>query len=168
MDNFEPHQTKKVLWRRPEIIIGSVAIIIGVISIPWWPNWWMSFFRTDKNNLSQVLQSVATSSINLSDIFDGYNAKTTSYDKQNFLHLYDNGKVYGSGYFLDISKPTDRYLVSLDVSDNLISCFFSSESETERRLFLLKKNQIVNFTGVFTNSAVWGGGWKVDNCILLN
>lgn len=150
-------------WGNKKIIV-AITTIIGIISIPWWPNLFHYLHPIKESNLGQVSRSIRMNTINLSEIFTEYYAKTTSYDRQNFLNLYSNAKVYGSGSFSDISKPGDKYLVTLLLSDKSVSCYFNSEKEVERKLFLIKKNQNVTFTGVLNNSGI---GWIVDNCTLL-
>ena len=111
---------------------------------------------------------ITGNSINIAAIFNGYGTKETSLDKQNFLKVYTDTDVYGSGSFLDISRGGDQYLITLQVSDNLVSCEFANAADVEKRLLLLRKGQNVSFTGTFSNSMVWGGGWAVKRCALVN
>lgn len=102
--------------------------------------------------------------INIADILNRYNAKETSLAKQGFLATYENSKVYGIGSFADIAKMGNEYIVTLKVSENLVSCSFNIDPETERRLLILSKGQTVVFTGDFSGSVVWGGGWTIRDC----
>ena len=88
---------------------------------------------------------LATSTVNISDVFSKYHSLATALEQRNFLEKYKDAKVIGSGTFKNIDKPSDNYfLVSIQV--------------------LFKKDQDINFTGVFTMSAVFGGGWSIREC----
>ena len=158
---------KKLLWKRPEIIIGLLALFVAMIAIPYWPQWYQLLSHSDLNNASVSMnQIMATSTINIADILAEYKAKKTSLEKRDFLQTYRDTSIQGLGSFVDRDKPNEKYLITLRVSGDLVSCFFNTDSETEKKLLLLKEGQDISFSGTFTTMGVFGGGWDVKNCIL--
>ena len=118
------------------------------------------------NNPTNVSASVMASSLSVDDILKGYSAKGTSLEKQSFMSTYEGARIYGIGSFVDIAKAGDGYLVTTQTSKGIVSCQFNRDAETEKRLLLMEKGRTIAFTGVFTNSVVWGGGWSVKDCSL--
>ena len=115
---------------------------------------------------SEAENETATSTLNISDILAKYNALDTNLEQRNFLEKYRDAKIYGRGIYKNIDKPGDRFLITVNVSTGLVSCYTNGDLETEQKLSLLKIGQTVNFTGTFSTSVTWGGGWSVDDCIV--
>ena len=158
-------QDKKFLWQAASVL----ALIIALVSIPWLSNW-IPFFRINHSIKPNFGESaiLATSTINISDIFAGYDDKKYTSDKRDFLTTYRNTSIQGLGSFVDRDKLGDRYVITLQISSYKVDCYFGADSETEKRLLLLKKPQNIAFSGVFTASVHGDGqrGWIVDDCKL--
>jgi|SRR3989344_4470265 len=160
--NPQPSLLSKYWWG---LLIPIVVIVVGFIVTEGKKPELLNFLR-GRGEMNEV-ESVATSTLNLSDILAEYNSKETSLEKQNFLKIYDNTIIQGSGSFVDIGKVRNGYLVTINVSHNEVSCIFGGDPEIEKRLLLLKKGQLINFSGTFTNAVVFRGGWSIQNCTLL-
>lgn len=158
--------TKKAEW-----LSGVALFVVAVVSIPWWPYWFQSLqgIVTEIQVGPQKTENqTSTTTLNISDIFLKYNGIDTTLEQRTFLAKYKDVFVVGSGTFVDIDRPNDAFLVSIRISEvNLVSCFFDPTADNEQKLALLKKGSEMKFTGTFTTSAVWGGGWTVQNCTLL-
>ena len=171
-DNIGGDKTGQQDWITKDIPVWlkylvAVATVLGVgwaVYIYFIPN--MEFVSGSPVTHSEIENEIATSTLNISDILAKYNALDTNLEQRNFLEKYRDVKIYGRGTYKNIDKPSDRFLVTINVSTGLVSCYTNGDLETEQKLNLLKIGQTINFTGTFTTSGTWGGGWTVYDCIV--
>ena len=152
------------IWLKYLAAIATILAVILAVYVYFVPDGSMIFS-------SPIIQpetehNIATSTLNISDILAKYNALDTNLEQRNFLEKYRDVKIYGRGTYKNIDKPSDRFLITINVSTGLVSCYTNGDLETEQKLNLLKIGQTINFTGTFTTSGTWGGGWTVYDCIV--
>lgn len=158
-----------------EIIISLAALVVAVVSIPWWPNIYQ-FFNRSQPYKPQILtdQAIATSTLNIADILEKTKSFGTSFEQQNFLKMYKDKEIQGSGTFADFSSAGDVFVVTVNIPNNKISCVMSNSSasssaeDLQQKLLILKKGSQFIFTGTFTSGYVYGGGWDIKDCAWLN
>lgn len=111
----------------------------------------------------------ATTTPNLSNIFLKTNLML-DLEKENFLKDFENGPVYAIGAVFDnINSSGGGFIVRMTVERNAVGCAFNSDSKKE--LLLLKKDDKVNFYGIFTGRGLSGYGgvnpWYITDCVFL-
>jgi hypothetical protein len=152
------------LWLKYLVSVSSLFVAAWAIYTYLYP---LSYITFNTAQLSaSVDDSIGTSTINISNILSQLDSMDTSLEQENFLVNYENAQVYGIGSFNNIAKPSDTYLVTIDVSGGEVSCNFSVSFG--KNLLLLKKGVNISFTGIFTGNTVFGGGWDVEDCNLIN
>lgn len=119
------------------------------------------------NNLSltSVNESVATSTISLSELLSKAVALDTVVERQDFLKKYVGSTVSAQGTVIEVSRSGNGFLVDIKINGQTITCPQESNVETEKQLLLLQGKR-VQFIGQFPFTEIWGHGLGIDNCIL--
>lgn len=129
-------------------------------------------------NLRQAVQNLfrttdsyrvhmATSTVNLVDIFKAASDRLTYTEQGEFLKPYFDKPVMASAIFRNIDKNDSGYRVDAEVKGYLITCAFPPDSDTERKLNILRNGDRFSFVGIFKNGSVYGGGQSIQECYLL-
>lgn len=155
---------------------GTVGTLIGIITGSMFlaqyfgvlPNSW-----SDNLPFVETNESMATTTLKVSDIFSRYNEMSRAIDQQNFLKNYIGLTVYGSGTFNNIAGSygmDNTYYLYLNTPGAFVSCGFENTDEvTKRRLDLLRAGSRVSFLGTFTGSNLNGGNsWYIRDCSFAN
>ncbi len=146
-------------------VLGTFGTLYGA---------WGTYVMLSQQKSSVVIsESIATSTVNVSDIFSRYNEMTRATDQQKFLKNYLDVSIYGLGIFDNISGSfgdDTTYYLHLSVSNSRVSCQFSNvDKVTQRRLDLLKTGDKVSFLGTFTGSTMFGTSrWFIKDCKFVN
>jgi hypothetical protein len=147
-----------------------VPIIVAVVAT-WLTNIGKSVPILNFTKISTSLNDrIVTTTVNITDIFEKSTEFNTSLEKQNFFIKYKDNFVYGVGSFNDINKIGDLYYLFLYIKQIPVACSFESiDPETEKKLLLLKSNDKVYFSGIFTDQRLnLSATWYVEQCTLLN
>ena len=121
-------------------------------------------------------EEIATTTVNISDIFYRLNKIDRPIDQRTLLHQYDGTKIVGIGSFetLGGSREDKSYRLYLSVRTGVISkeyiaCSFGNVDEaTEKQIDLLKNGQKISIVGTFSNSSEFGSNaWVVNECGFL-
>ncbi|MDO8743453.1 MAG: hypothetical protein Q7J30_02815 [Candidatus Azambacteria bacterium] len=144
-----------------------VALIVGIIGVIWaiytyfFPNkpiWGIDIFRTEESI------NVATTTPNISDLFNKALSYDTVAERQDFLGKYVNALIYGDGVIKEISRSGERFLLDITTSGQLLICPQEKTDNLEKRFYFLKGKD-VRFYGTFTYSTYFGSnGLVIDNC----
>jgi hypothetical protein len=146
-------------------VLGTLGTLYGA---------WGTYITIHQIKPPEVIpENIATSTVNVSDIFTRYNKMDRAIDQQKFLKNYLDVSVYGFGVFDNISGSfgdDTTYYLHLSVPGSSISCQFSNvDEETQRRLDLLKAGDKISFLGTFTGSTMFESGrWLIRDCKLIN
>lgn len=112
----------------------------------------------------------ATSTLNISDLFDKALKLETVLERQYFLEKYIGEKVIGNGIVDEVSKSgLEEYFIDIRISGRtLVVCPIKKTAENEKKILFLKGKKM-NFSGIFTYQQIFGHeGLKIDECNLLN
>lgn len=121
------------------------------------------------NTTDSFRVKTATSTVNLIDTFEGIKARQSGIEKKAFYEPYVGGPVMSKAIFLYLNDPRDDiYTVDALVKNYTVTCHFVRNPDSDRKLMLLKKGDRFAFDGTFTNTSVYGGGWSIDDCHLLD
>lgn len=150
------------LWLKYVVAIVSIAGLLLATYAYIKPNNKGIFFQPNVNGTSEL----ATSTINISDVFEKVKTLGTSFEKQKFLEGFKDKQIYGVGLYVDFFDSDRRiYFLIVNVSNNNIACVLENrDDELEQRLMLLKKDSKVVFSGIFTNMALNGKYLEINNC----
>ena len=154
-------------WKRPELVVSALTLIIGVLSIPFLQPYFQAKAPSsivDAPIVTPILSGNATSTINISSILQRVNEFETGLEQSAFLKNYVDTRIVGAGTFKNISRPGDLYLVDVLVDGGLITCSFDLTSE--KQLLLLRVGRPISFSGTFTGGYVFQRGWNVRGCEL--
>ncbi len=110
---------------------------------------------------------MATSTINISDIFSKALSYNTVFERQDFLNKYIGSSIYGDGVIKEISHYGNKFLIDIKINKQLITCPQEKDEKLERKYPFLKDKPI-RFFGVFTYTTYFGhdNGLVIDNCII--
>jgi len=105
----------------------------------------------------------ATSTVSIVDLFTRADGMESVLDRQDFLEKYIGSFVSGRGVVSEVSRAGSGYIVDIRIAGHLVSCQLESNEENDR-LVLLLKGKVVDLTGEFTFSNIFGHGLGIDNC----
>lgn len=155
--------------------LQAIGILVGVLAIPGTVYTSVSGYDALVRYVSP--ETIATSTVNVSDIFYRLNEIDRPIDQRTILTQYKGTKIVGKGSFsfLGGSKEDKSYWVHASLRTGIfarenIACMFRDrvDEATEKRLDLLKKGQGITFSGTFTNSSLFGSNaWVIDDCQLV-
>jgi hypothetical protein len=123
-------------WKKPEIILGLIMLIIAIVSIPWWPSWFSKLRdnREESNNFMDSQKATDTTVILLpNDNFSTNNIEVkNSPNSINTIGQVGNNIIYdNSGRVLsDAQKNIMRQVLSENFGKvALISKVFDLEAK---------------------------------------
>lgn len=150
-------------WSKPEMIITTLALIVGLVSIPWWPDLYRNVIGLTVNTSNQKM---ATTTFNLLDIYETAFTYDILADRQVFFRKHIGSQVYGDGNVQEISSLGDSYILEIDIGNYSILCP-QEQTENFEKLYPLLKNKKVRFYGIFTYSNYFGydgNTLTIDQC----
>lgn len=107
---------------------------------------------------------VATSTLNISDLFIKALSYNTVAERQDFLNKYINIFIYGEGNIKEVSRAFDKLLIEVKIENQSIICPQEKTEKLEKE-FPFLKGSLIRFFGNFTYTTYFGqDGMVIDNC----
>lgn len=157
------NKQRKKLWKKPEIIIAILGLVVGVISIPWWQNLYGGIEKSTSHISNEEL---ATTTLKLLDIYEAALGYEILADRQEFFRKHIDSRIYEDGTIREISSLGETYILEIDIGSYSILCP-QQKTEDFEKLYPLLKGKKVRFYGVFTYSNYHGYGSNalaIDEC----
>jgi hypothetical protein len=152
------------LWIKYTLALSAILGTLGTLFGAWGTYVVVMSPESIKVIASNSNLENATSTVNISDMFNKATALDSVLERQDFLKKYIGSKIYGKGSVTEVSRSGDGYIVDITIAGQLVSCQLTGSEENEKRVYLLK-GKTVSLTGTFTFSNIFGHGLDIDNCI---
>jgi len=153
-------------WKNSYLVIPLLALIVGIISIPYWPALWSGLFNDQSEQKEQnTAATIATSPINIKDIIERIKIAKTTKDAEDLLDTYRETPIFGAGEYSNEWKPRESWgpQIGITISNKIVRCNFNPDWEKKIKLHQL--GDTINFLGTF-RFIEFGVIYYVDDCSL--
>jgi len=123
-------------------------------------------FVVDQNTTAAIATNVATTTINIADVIKRIQNSKTSKEAEEFLELYKDTLVVGTGKFSNEWKASDNEgpRIGVTVANRTVQCNFGPE--WNKKIQLHELGDQISFSGIF-RFIEFRGFYYVDECILV-
>lgn len=177
MGNYSSGKDTKIIQgnvsprKKENTFLVVITLFIAIISIPWWPNFF-EYLKNQDTSKQVSEETIATSTSNISDIFENYKTLNSPEDKINFNKEYKNTRIYGSGYFSNKNELKGVSFFTIDVLGGRVKCTSITSNDLEIALKAMEdspQRQKLNFFGVLNSISNLPAGNELvlTNCKLL-